>query len=1048
MRLPSEIGLLRLVVEIIACVAGCEILVMFLLPWLAPHLGEVQEAMLDAFLLSILAGPLITWRFLAAFGSSLKPAATLSSESRFVRQGAVALVLLIGVAASLTGGMRIYQVQQAQVKGQFDLQAASLENAVQARFDAILPALKGMRSTLSMTGGQMSRAAFSQWVASRGLATDVAGVRGLGLIDVVPKDKLDGYVAQQQADQAPDFKVRSSGRSDALMIIRDIEPRAANKAAWGFDVGSEPTRRQAVEQAIRTGQPTLTGRIVLLQDGQKRPGFLYLLPVFPSGWATETPNDRETALIGLVYSPVVMEELLASVVRPYEEHLSVSLYDGQVPSTSSLYFDNLARLPAADQGRLGKYAKLVTLNVGQRKLSMLVRSTIHFDADYASAMPLWFGGTGVMLSGLIAVLLWVSGASRERAEAQVQARTQDLVAAQERAMSAVREKQSLFDALNRFTLVSVTNPQGDIIQVNDGFCEISGFAREELLGQQNRIINSGLHDESFWQEMWRTISSGQPWSGDVCNRAKDGHLYWVHSVVAPQLDGQGRVERFVSVRMDISESKRLELERANLTERLALAIEGASDGLWDWPDVLVDTLWLSPQFFRLLGYAAGELELGWASLMARLHADDAAHTQLAFNEAVQAGVPVDVEFRMRTKQGAYRWYWMRAKAHRDAQGMVHRLSGSIQDIHERRLAEFDLADRAAQMRSIFSLTPDGFVAFDEAGQVSYVSPSFERLTGIPNDLAMDTNEDTLFKVLINQAMEETLATHFSELPKTLAMRPPGVSQVAVAWHEGHGAVSKMLHLRDVSQEAELDRMKSTFMSMAAHELRTPMASIYGFTELLLTREFQPNKQRDLLQRILRQSEGMIEIINELLDLSRLEAKMGSDFHFEDAPLFDVIGSVVSDYKVPSGREQPLVQVEDADVRVCIDVQAAKRVLLNVLSNAYKYSPQGGNVTIGLRAVRPSDRHVAVIVRDEGIGMTPEQLARVGERFYRADKTGNIPGTGLGMAIVSSTLMVMDGSIEIDSEYGKGTTVTLWFPLAQDELVSGNAPLDALEPQQV
>jgi signal transduction histidine kinase len=117
--------------------------------------------------------------------------------------------------------------------------------------------------------------------------------------------------------------------------------------------------------------------------------------------------------------------------------------------------------------------------------------------------------------------------------------------------------------------------------------------------------------------------------------------------------------------------------------------------------------------------------------------------------------------------------------------------------------------------------------------------------------------------------------------------------------------------------------------------------------------------------------------------------------------------------------------------VWVDAQATQQALLNVVSNAFKYSPQGGQVTIELLADEQRAHRCGVRVRDQGIGMTPEQLARVGERFYRVDKSGNIPGTGLGMSIVRETLDLMGGSVAIESRQGEGTTVTLWFPVAPE-----------------
>lgn len=113
-------------------------------------------------------------------------------------------------------------------------------------------------------------------------------------------------------------------------------------------------------------------------------------------------------------------------------------------------------------------------------------------------------------------------------------------------------------AVDRAAIFSETDPSGTIIYVNDMFCKISGYNKDELMGQNHRVLNSGTHTPVFFENMWRTISSGSTWKGDICNRAKDGSLYWVHSAIMPMVDPQsGRIERYISIRFDVSEKKEL-----------------------------------------------------------------------------------------------------------------------------------------------------------------------------------------------------------------------------------------------------------------------------------------------------------------------------------------------------------------------------------------------------------------------------------------------------------------------------------------------------------
>jgi signal transduction histidine kinase len=245
----------------------------------------------------------------------------------------------------------------------------------------------------------------------------------------------------------------------------------------------------------------------------------------------------------------------------------------------------------------------------------------------------------------------------------------------------------------------------------------------------------------------------------------------------------------------------------------------------------------------------------------------------------------------------------------------------------------------------------------------------------------------------------------------------------------HGKETVMV-FRDITRELEVDRMKSEFLSTAAHELRTPMSSIYGFAELLLKRPYEPAHQREMLSTIHRQAGVLINLINELLDLARIEARRGKDFHFEVLDLQATIERTVASLLVPDDDRRVTMHLPPQAIRVNVDSEKLSLALTNVLSNAYKYSPGGGDIVLEIVGrEQAGQRQVGISVSDHGIGMTPPQLAQMFDRFYRADASGNIPGTGLGMAIVKEIAELHGGEVTATSRPGVGTTVVIWLPAA-------------------
>ncbi|WP_300082423.1 ATP-binding protein [Rhodoferax sp.] len=365
----------------------------------------------------------------------------------------------------------------------------------------------------------------------------------------------------------------------------------------------------------------------------------------------------------------------------------------------------------------------------------------------------------------------------------------------------------------------------------------------------------------------------------------------------------------------------------------------------------------------------------------------------------------------------------------------------------RQQAQQQIEDRNQQLSAIFELSPDGFVSFDARKRVKYISRAFSELTCQGQDvldnmdehdfatwLAQRCNPETPFMgmaALRAQALQTQTSTTAQAENRVLIELNQGCKRVLqLGLRLSHGStVSQILYLRDVTYETEVDSMKSEFLATAAHELRTPMASIFGYAELLLNDTYEAPLQRECLATIHQQSKLMTNILNELLDLARIEARRGKDFRYTRVDLQDLLTELCKSYPLPAGRSAPALELPAQPLYLMADAGKLRQALLNVVSNAYKYSPKGGAVSIQARllALPKQPPMVCIDVTDHGIGLTPEQIKRVCERFYRANTSGKILGTGLGMSIVKEIIELHHGQLSIDSAPGQGTTVHLCLP---------------------
>ncbi len=236
-------------------------------------------------------------------------------------------------------------------------------------------------------------------------------------------------------------------------------------------------------------------------------------------------------------------------------------------------------------------------------------------------------------------------------------------------------------------------------------------------------------------------------------------------------------------------------------------------------------------------------------------------------------------------------------------------------------------------------------------------------------------------------------------------------------------------LHDVTREREVDRMKSDFVSTAAHELRTPLSTILGYADLLLTQEEHTRENwREYLTLIQDKSENLAQIVGDLLDISRIEAGEGLQLSYEPCDLGKVCQQVVAEFSLDCTKHQFAIEFPDYPVLIEADRYALVQILENLVGNAVKYSPSGG--TICLQAeLKNTMCHLAV--SDSGLGMLPDQVERAFEKFYRADATNTaISGTGLGLTIVKHLVEAHDGTVALQSQRGHGTRVSVHLPLVQ------------------
>jgi two-component system phosphate regulon sensor histidine kinase PhoR len=400
----------------------------------------------------------------------------------------------------------------------------------------------------------------------------------------------------------------------------------------------------------------------------------------------------------------------------------------------------------------------------------------------------------------------------------------------------------------------------------------------------------------------------------------------------------------------------------------------------------------------------------------------------------------------KTIEGKVMDFIVTARPFRDVDGQLIGMVESFQDITLRKQAESSMRESEKRFRQIFESIPDPVILAQLVdGTIIDVNKAFEEATGISRFETVGRNSEELgfwadkgLREQFREKLQDCGELDNFEADFLVQKEEVRTGLLSARILSIRNEPCMLIVIRDITSEKaaervliEMDRMKSEFISTAAHELNTPLSAIIGYTEFLRNPEefggFSEAQKQDFINEIYDRGEALSRIIEDFLDISRIESGQPAPLHLRRHDIFDILRRMIKLFSTNDLHHTFRLDLPEEVVEavLLIDRHRVNQALENLLSNAAKYSPQGKEIVVKGRAVKEGWE---IRIKDQGIGMDPDQISRIFEKFYRADASDTaISGLGLGMSIVKQIIETHGGSIRVESDKGEGTTVIFTLP---------------------
>jgi len=596
-------------------------------------------------------------------------------------------------------------------------------------------------------------------------------------------------------------------------------------------------------------------------------------------------------------------------------------------------------------------------------------------------------------------------------------------------------------------VVSIIDLHGNLEYVNSKFTEITGYSSEEMLGKKP-IIFSKISSDRIFENLWDTILSGKEWRGEFINRKKNGEVFWVDASISPILDSKGDITNFIHIAKDITERRGDELELNKLTT----AVEQSANTIVI-TDITGEIEYVNPKFTDMTGYSATEAIGQNPRILNAGTLPKEYYTEMW--QTISNGEIWKGEFHNKAKDGRLFWENVTITPIKNIKGVIINYLAVKEDITEKREAEQALRLSEDKFRELFEKSGDAILiiennVFIDCNQTAVdllkyeskkdvfslhpymISPEYQ-----PDGEVSISKADEMMRIALEKGTNRFEWDHKTstgevfpvEILLTAIKNENDRKVLHVVWRDITARKKAENDLVSALEKAkESDQLKSAFLANMSHEIRTPMNGILGFSELLKEPDLSGNEKKKYIEVIEQSGARMLNTINDLIEMSKLEA--GQMYvSITEVDIIEQLQYICNFFK-PEVESKGLNfslcnQMPKSGLIIKTDKEKLYGILTNLVKNAIKYTHEG-SIEFGYQE---KDNSIEFFVKDTGIGIPQEQQKAVFERFVQADMVKSKPyeGAGLGLAISKANVELLGGEIWVESEEGKGSTFYFTIP---------------------